>query len=115
MKRTTLAVLLASLLSTTAFASGYTGPGTAPKVSTVAEAQAATDDTDVVLEGVIIERLGNERYKFQDGTGIIVVEIDEEDWPTQEISETTQVRLIGEVDKDANGVEIDVDTIELIQ
>jgi len=114
MKRTALALMVLPLLSTAAFATGYTGPGAAAQVTTVAAALEATDDTHVVLEGQIVKRLQDELYEFKDATGTIQVEIDDEDWPAQKVSENTKVRLTGEVDKDFNSHEVDVDRVELI-
>ncbi|MGQ7959846.1 NirD/YgiW/YdeI family stress tolerance protein [Pseudomonas sp. SP16.1] len=114
MKRSALALLALPLLSTAAFATGYTGPGVTPQVTSVSAALEAGDDTQVVLEGQIVKRLQDELYEFKDASGTIQVEIDDEDWPNQNVSETAKVRLSGEVDKDFNGREIDVDRVELI-
>ena len=109
-----LTLLIAPLFSTAVLAAGYTGPGATPQVTTVAAALEAADDTHVVLEGQIVKRLQDELYEFKDATGTIQVEIDDEDWPGQQVSETAKVRLTGEVDKDFNSREIDVDRVELI-
>ncbi|MGP0173057.1 YgiW/YdeI family stress tolerance OB fold protein [Pseudomonas sp. NCHU5208] len=114
MKRTALALMFLPLLSTAAFATGYTGPSATAQVTTVAAAQQAADDTHVVLEGQIVKRLQDELYEFKDATGTIQVEIDDEDWPNQTVSENAKVRLTGEVDKDLDNREIDVDRVELI-
>ncbi|WP_220803792.1 YgiW/YdeI family stress tolerance OB fold protein [Pseudomonas sp. NCCP-436] len=114
MKRTAFALMFLPLISAGAFAAGYTGPGATPQVTTVAGALEAADDAQVVLEGQIVKRLGDERYEFRDATGTIQVEIDDEDWPGQSVSENTKVRLTGEVDKDVNQLEVDVDRVELI-
>ena len=59
-------------------AGGFQGPGISD--STVADALKLPDDTPVVLKGKIEKSLGNEKYQFSDGTGVIVVEIDNEEW-----------------------------------
>ncbi len=61
------------------------------------------------------ERLQDELYEFKDATGTIHVEIDDEDWPPQAISEKATVKLTGEVDKDLTSREIDVDIVELVK
>lgn len=126
MKRTALALMVLPLLSSAAFAAGYTGPGNntaaagytgpgaAAQITTVAAALQAADDADVVLEGHVVNRLRDDRYEFKDATGTIQVEIDDEDWPGQAVSDSTKVRLIGEVDKNFNSREVDVDRVELI-
>ena len=115
MKTRHLALLLAPLFSTVALAdAGYTGPG-AQSVNTVSAAQAASDDTPVVLQGHIVQRLkDHERYTFKDATGTITVEIDDEDLPLVPFNEKTLVKLIGEVARGLMSREIDVDRVEII-
>ena len=114
MKRSILVLLLAQLLSAAVLAEGYTGPGAITQVSTVAAALDAADDTPVVLQGQIAKRLQDELYEFKDATGTIQIEIDNEDWPAQAVSERAMVKLTGEVDRDLTSREIDVDSVELI-
>ena len=115
MKRLTIALLLAPLFSTAAMATGYTGPGATTQVTTVAAALDAADDTPVVLQGQIVKRLQDELYEFKDASGTINVEIDDEHWPAQAISETATVKITGEVDRDLMSREIDVEYLELIK
>ena len=115
MKRTALALMVLPLLSTAAFATGYTGPGATPQVTTVAAALETADDTHVVLEGQIVKRLQDELYEFKDASGTINVEIDDEHWPAQAISETAVVKISGEVDHDLTSREIDVEHLELVK
>ena len=68
----------------------------------------------VVLQGQIVKRLQDELYEFKDASGTIHVEIDDEDWPPQAISETARVKLTGEVDRDLMNREIDVELVELV-
>lgn len=91
---------------------GFTGPDNR-KVVTVAEATELPDDTMVRLVGYITESAGDENYVFSDDTGTIVVEIDSDEWNGLEVTPTVQVEIAGEVDKERNGNEIDVDTIKL--
>ncbi|HWV11020.1 MULTISPECIES: NirD/YgiW/YdeI family stress tolerance protein [unclassified Pseudomonas] len=115
MKRSTLVLLFAPLFSTAVMASGYTGPGAVTQVTTVAAALDAADDTPVVLQGQIVKRLQDELYEFKDASGTIHVEIDDEDWPPQAISENATVKLTGEVDRDLMNREIDVEFVELVK
>ena len=114
MKRLTLALLLTPLFSTAVLAAGYTGPGATVQVTTVAAALDAADDTPVVLQGQIVKRLQDELYEFKDASGTINVEIDDEHWPAQAISETALVKITGEVDRDLTSREIDVEYLELV-
>ncbi len=88
---------------------GFTGPGLA--VSTVAEAKTMRDDAKVVLRGQIKQHLGGDDYLFQDSTGTIRADIDDHKWRGQSVTPEDVVELHGEVDKDWNSVEIDVDRI----
>lgn len=114
MKARYIALLLTPLFSTAVWAgAGYTGPG-AQSANTVAAAQAASDDTPVVLQGHIIQKLKDEKYEFKDTTGSITVEIDDEDLPPVAFNDKTLVKLTGEVDRSLVGRDIDVDTVEII-
>ena len=104
---------LTSVSSAAAFATGYSGPGFQP-VTTVQAAMGAADDTPVVLQGKIIKRIQGDIYEFRDATGVMKVEIDDEDWPAATIDLFTPVKLTGEVDRDLIGREIDVEFVELI-
>lgn len=73
------------------------------------------DDMHVVLRGNIVQHLGKKKYLFKDETGTITVEIHKDKWRGQTVTPETAVELRGEVDKDWNSVEIDVDEIILIQ
>jgi uncharacterized protein (TIGR00156 family) len=116
MKRILFALLLAPFISTTSFAAGgYNGPSTSEAIATVAAATEARDNADVVLQGKVVRKLKNDLYEFRDKTGSISVEIDDDVWPTQSISEQTLVKLVGEVDRDLFDRKIDVDLIEVIE
>ena len=108
-----LLIAIASLSSAATFAAGYSGPGAQP-VTTVQGAMDASDDTSVVLQGKIIKLIKGDIYEFQDSTGIMKVEIDDEDWPAGTVDHIPPVKLTGEVDRDLIGREIDVDFVEII-
>lgn len=117
MKKTLIALAIAPLFSTAVFAAGYTGPNSAQAVSTVAQALEAKDDTAVVLEGQVVERLKGDTYNFRDASGTIQVEIDDDEWPAgTNVDQNVRVRLTGEVDRGLNSdkVEVDVDTLEVL-
>ncbi|UOG16560.1 NirD/YgiW/YdeI family stress tolerance protein [Acinetobacter sp. PK01] len=86
----------------------------APTQSTVKQVLTLKDDTPVKLKGYVVKALGDEKYQFQDQTGSITVDIDDELWRGQPVSAKTPVTLTGEVDIDylpTKRVEIDVDTL----
>lgn len=85
------------------------------QVTSVADAKVRKDDSWVLLEGYIIERLRDEHYKFRDDTGEIEVEIDDALWKSRTVGPETKVRLHGEIDQDWRSVELDVDRIEIVE
>lgn len=115
MKKSCLAVLL-GLVAITAHAQtgGFNGPDGRELVSAL-KAQELADDTDVRLEGFIVQKIGDEEYEFKDDTGTLIVEIDDDDWHGIEVSPADKVQLTGEVDKERSGNTIDVDSIRLVQ
>ncbi len=117
MQKFSLAVLLASacLAFGSAADAKYTGPAEGKTTSTVSEAQAMPDDAPVVLQGTISSASGDEMYIFTDGTGSINVEIDDDDMAGLNISPNDVVMIQGEIDRNGNTVEIDVDEIILAQ
>lgn len=92
-----------------AMGGGFDGPAVA--TTKVSEALTFGDDTPVLLVGTIQKKLGGELYSFTDGTGTIVVEIDDDDWMGQTVKATDKVSIWGEVDKEWNSVKVDVDKI----
>ena len=92
---------------------GFKGPG--PSFTSVSQAKQMRDDVRVVLRGNIVQYLGHEKYLFQDSTGTVTVDIDNDDWGGQNITPQDTVEIYGEVDKDWNSVEVDVDRIVLVK
>ena len=88
---------------------GYTGPG--PVLTTVEQARGMRDDAHVVLRGRIVQHLGGKHYLFRDDTGTINVEIENKRWQGQTVGPDDVVEIYGEVDKDWNELEIDVDRL----
>lgn len=96
-------------------AQGYSGPSTVA-VTTVKELLAnGRDDQNAILRGRIVSHDGDDHYTFDNGTGQIRVEIDNDDFPAgQKIDDKTQVELRGELDRDRNNVEFDVDSVRVM-
>lgn len=96
----------------------YVGPSTTPTYKTVTEVlKNPVDDTPVLLEGILSKKVGKKKYMFSDGVAEIRVEIDPRDLPPSVlISDTTRVRLQGEVEKDfMESPEIDVKQVTVIR
>ncbi|BDM62622.1 hypothetical protein NFHSH190041_00740 [Shewanella sp. NFH-SH190041] len=112
-KKISAAFLLASLFAGSAMAA-YNGPATVAPVTDAQSAQQAKDGAKAQLTGKIVKSLGDEKYVFQDGTGEITVDIDNDLLTNINFDENTPVVLIGEVDNDWNSQEVEVDTISLV-
>ncbi|MFJ7171630.1 YgiW/YdeI family stress tolerance OB fold protein [Citrobacter freundii] len=95
------------------FHGGFAGPS--PAVSSVSQAKTRWDDAWVVLEGHIIRQVGHELYEFRDNSGTVYVEIDDKYWMGQIVSPTDKVRIEGEVDRDWDGMNIDVKNIRVLK
>lgn len=128
----TAATLLVLGAATAAIAqpAGYTGPSNAPKAAaqgaysgpsnvpliTVKQLlDTGRDEQPARLQGRIVSFEGNERYTFEDATGRIIVEIDDEDFPAgQTVSAEQRVELVGEFDKGLRKTEFEVDRVILL-
>lgn len=127
-----LAAAALALCAATAIAqpTGYTGPSNAPKAAaqgaysgpsnvplmTVKQLlDTGRDEQPARLQGRIVSFEGNERYTFEDATGRIIVEIDDEDFPAgQTVSAEQHVELVGEFDKGLRKTEFEVDRVILL-
>jgi len=89
----------------------FQGSGNAG-ITTASAAQEAVDDAWVTLSGTILRPLEDDRYHFQDATGIITVEIDAEHWGNVTAPPKTIFRIAGEVDRVWMTTEIDVEQVE---
>ena len=126
MKKISIVALL-GVLSVGAASADFDGP-TAPAATvqnakggfvsgvetivTVKQVNEMRDDVPVIVKGNIVQRMGDERYLFEDTTGSITVEIDEDNWRGQTVSPADTVKLYGEVDRGIFKTEIDVDYVE---
>ena len=80
---------------------------------TVAQALRMNDDHNIRLTGYVVEQIGKEKYLFQDGTGTIVVEIEEDTWRDMRASARTRLTLWGQLEEEDNGNELEVEHLEL--
>ncbi len=109
-------VLLAlSAAAVAAHADGFNGPGNKPRAATAVEVADLPDEAEVILTGYIVRALGDERYEFQDDSGTLTVEIDDDEWRGIEVSPQDRVELTGEVDHEGRDTELEVDHVRLVQ
>lgn len=111
MKKTILALLAAVAVVATAQAQtgggfanpnpgGFAGPGPGNSALTVKDALKQRDESWVVLQGRIVASLGDEKYTFQDATGTVMVEIDDDEWRGITVTPETNLEISGELDKE---------------
>ncbi|ABV89422.1 NirD/YgiW/YdeI family stress tolerance protein [Shewanella pealeana] len=112
-KKLTGLIILSAVLTMPAMAA-YNGPGVASHVNTAADAANAKDDTPVELTGYLVQSLGDENYLFRDESGDIKVEIDNRLMRDIEITGESKVKLVGQVDDEWQGIEIEIDSLRLV-
>ena len=81
-------------------------------IVTIKQVNEMRDDVPVIVMGKIIQRTGDEKYLFEDSTGSIIVEIDDDNWRGQTVNPQDTVKLYGDVDRGIFKTEIEVDYIE---
>lgn len=93
----------------------YSGPSNVPLMTVKQLLETGRDDQIARLQGRLVSFEGDERYTFEDATGRITVEIDNEDFPVgQSISAEQKVELTGEFDKGLRKTEFEVDRLTLV-
>lgn len=94
---------------------GFAGPGVGGAATTVAEALKLRDDAFVTLQGRIVSALGDEKYVFQDATGSVTVEIDDDEWRGITVTPETTIEITGELDKELfEAPKIDVKSFRVV-
>lgn len=95
---------------------GFQGPSKSKRIMRdVISALNASDDSKIQLTGRITMSVGEEKYIFEDPTGDITVEIDDDIWLGRTITPETNIVIRGEVEKDWNKISIDVDSLDVIE
>ncbi len=83
-----------------------------PTYWSVTEVMALPDNSPVVMRGRITKNMGGNMYLFEDSSGNVMLEIDEEDWNGNTVRVNDIVTVYGNVDKGVNYTEIDVESVE---
>lgn len=89
---------------------GYMGPAS-EGIITVEEIKNLDDGSNIILVGMIVQSLGDDKYMFKDNTGTIMVEIDEEEWNGNTYSAEESIQIFGEVDHESEGTKVDVNKL----
>ena len=92
---------------------GFTGPGgfggeggaftpyTGPSMTlTVAQASNLPNKAPVILTGVIVQHLGNDRYLFRDDSGEMPIKIKWDRWRGVSVGPSDQVEISGQIKRD---------------
>lgn len=121
MKIQHIAVAAIALSACTAHASNQTQATKVPAVmpaaqnSTIAQTKTFRDDTKVVVQGKLTRYAGDEKFELQDGTGSIIVEIDDDYYyqnnPQSLVGKT--VIIHGDIDRDDYHIEIDAKRLQV--
>ncbi len=82
------------------------------KISSVQEVRAMQDDGNVTMQGKIEKHLKRDKYQFRDGTGFIIVEIDDDVWDGQTVTPQDTIWIFGELDSDPENPEVDVERLK---
>ncbi|MBR3880543.1 MAG: NirD/YgiW/YdeI family stress tolerance protein [Mailhella sp.] len=112
--RYVLPAFLSLVLAVPAYAA-FEGPGAAPTVKDAASVPQAAKDSPVLLEGVIVSKNGDELYMFEDASGTVLLEIDDDVMVNKDVSSEDKVRLSGRVDSEDGKPTVDVDMLEVLE
>src|SRR5574344_2257916 len=80
------ATLLVSNASAQTAQGGFSSAPAQNSTITIAEIANLPDDSMIMLQGNILNKIGHETYLFQDKTGTINVEIDNDEWNALTVS-----------------------------
>lgn len=83
-------------------------------ISTVSDVQNMPDDTIVYIQGYLTQNLGDEMYTFQDNSGTITVEIDDDLLMGNQTNPNTLVWIAAEIDKDGDIVSLDAEEVQFM-
>lgn len=87
---------------------GFQGGNSGYSLSSIKDVLGMYDDQITKIKGNIVSRISDDKYLFRDATGEMVVEIDYKYWAGIQVTEKDVLELTGKVDKDYDGVTLDV-------
>ncbi len=94
----------------------YSGPSSVQLMTVRDLLENGRDDQVARLQGRIVSHDGDDDYTFEDATGRIRVEIDDDDFPAgQVVNAETRVELLGEFDKGLRSSEFEVDRMTVLR
>lgn len=117
MKNKILSILAAGAVvfgAFTADAASMASENSAKPISQVSDVKNMPDDSMVYIQGYLIQSLGNENYTFQDDSGTMTVEIDDDLMGSNTYSPTTMVWIAAEVNKEGDIVALEAEEIQFM-
>lgn len=94
--------------------SSATSSGTDKPISHVSDINSMPDDTTVYIQGYLIQNLGNEMYMFQDDSGTIAIEIDDELLASNTTQPNALVWIMAEVNQDGQVTSLEAEEIQFL-
>ncbi len=112
----TITGLFTAVAATVVLSAGAVGVSFAADAEQVTAAVAKTHDSEswVMLEGYVVESIGNERYQFKDDSGEIEVHIEPEEWRMHKVTKDTRVRILGQLKKHGDRIEVKADRVAVV-
>lgn len=83
-------------------------------LSKISEVQNMPDDTMVYIQGYITQSLGDEMYVFQDDSGTMNIEIDDDLMANNTASPSTIVWIAAEVNKEGDITSLEAEEIQFM-
>lgn len=108
-----MAICGLALLSSNAMAADTAKTTTKP-VSKISDVKAMPDDTEVVIQGVIVQSLGDENYLVKDDSGTVNIEIDEDLVQGNTITTETEVLITATVDQEGNVTSLEAEEVQFV-
>lgn len=108
-----MAICGLALLSSNAMAADTAKTTTKP-VSKISDVKAMPDDTEVVIQGVIVQSLGDENYLVKDDSGTVTIEIDEDLVQGNTITPEAEVLITATVDQDDNVTSLEAEEVQFV-
>jgi uncharacterized protein (TIGR00156 family) len=85
-----------------------------PSMMSISQVMLEPDGREVVISAQVVQRLGDERFLVADPTGQINVEIDRELLGEIDLLPGTNLRVLGEVDRDSAGTVLDAERVQVL-
>ncbi len=108
-----LAICGLTFLSSNAMAADAAKNPTKP-ISKISDVKAMPDDTEVVIQGVIVQNLGDEDYLVKDDSGTVTIEIDEDLVHGNTITPEAEVLITATVDQDDNVTSLEAEEVQFM-